>query len=209
MRIGVIGAGRLGGTLARLLCAHGHEVAVANSREPATLRDLVAELEGCTAVDAERAAMWAELVVEAIPFGRFEELPFHAMEGKILVSTSNHHPDRDGAIDLGGRCDTELIAQRAEGARVVKAFNTIWHEHLAHHGNHEVPREQRRAVFLAGDDDEAKQVVAGLVEELGFGAVDTGTLHAGGLLQQPGSPIHNEEISVAEAEEILAPHRPS
>lgn len=199
MRIGILGAGNIGATLARLFTAADHEVAIANSRGPKTLSDLVAEVEGLTAADADAVAAWAEVVVEAIPFGRYGELPADALAGKVVLSAANHYPDRDGDIELGDRVDTELVAEHLADSRVVKAFNAIWFKHLATQGDTDLPIAQRRAVFLAGDDAEAKELAARLVADIGFGPVDTGSLHDGGRRQQVGSDVYNEELTVAEA----------
>ena len=107
----------------------------------------------------------------------------------------------------GGTTSSELLAAHLPGARIVKAFNTIYFEHLAAQGETALAMDERRAIFVAGDDSQAKQVVFGLIEEIGFGAVDTGSLHDGGLRQQPGSPVYNREMTVREAQAVLMhPH---
>lgn len=204
MRIGIIGAGNIGATLGRLLAGLGHEVAIANSRGPGTLADLVDGVEGLRAATVEQAATFGDVAVEAIPFGRYRELPADALAGRVVLSAANLYPERDGAVDLDGRVDTELVAEHLADSRVVKVFNTIWYRHLAEQGDASLPVDQRRAIFLAGDDADAKAVAAGLVEELGFGAVDTGSLHEGGRRQQVGSAIYAKDLTVAEARAALA-----
>lgn len=204
MRIGIIGAGKIGATLARLLTDAGHEVAIANSRGPQTLGELVAEVDGLTAAEVDAVAAWGELVVEAIPFGRFPELPAERLAGKVVVSAANLYPERDGEVELDGRVDTELVAEHLAASRVVKAFNTISAKHLAAKGDPSAPIDDRRAIFVAGDDAEAKAQVMALVEELGFGAIDTGSLHEGGRRQQVGSAVYAEDLTVAEARRVLA-----
>src|SRR5215208_4544799 len=99
MRIGIVGTGNIGGTLARLFVAHGHEVAVSNSRGPDTLADLVAELgPAATALTATEAAAYGELVVVAIPLHRYVELDPAPYRGKIVVDADNYYPQRDGQI---------------------------------------------------------------------------------------------------------------
>lgn len=205
MKIGIIGSGNIGGTLARLLSGLGHEVALSNSRGPESLRDTVRELGGNVhAASVEDAARFGEVVIEAIPFGRLGALPAEALRGKILVSASNYYPQRDGQMNLGGLSQTEFLARQVPGARVVKAFNTIWSEHLARQGDAETPEDDRRAIFLAGDDDGAKAVVADLIRQLGFAPVDTGTLRDG-KRQEPDSPIYNKTLTAREARAMLAP----
>lgn len=204
MRFGIIGAGHIGATLARLLVDAGHEVALSNSRGPASLAELVGALgPRAHAATVADAAAFGELVAEAIPFGRYTDLPAAALAGKIVISASNYYPQRDGAIDLAGRAHTELVAEHLAGARVVKAFNTIWYQHLQRQGDRAKPLEQRRVVFLAGDDPAAKQVVADLIVELGFGPLDVGSLHES-TRQQPDTPIYNNDLTVAEARAMLA-----
>ncbi|GAB4209512.1 MAG: NAD(P)-binding domain-containing protein [Roseiflexaceae bacterium] len=204
MRIGIIGSGNIGATLARLFVHVGHEVAISNSRGPESLAPLVAELgSSARAATVEEAAAFGEVVVEAIPFGRYRDLPAEALAGKILVTASNYYPQRDGAIDLGGRAQSELVAEHLAGARVVKAFNTIWYQHLQSQGDASRPLDERRVIVLAGDDAEAKQVVADLISQIGFGPLDAGTLHES-TNQEPDAPIYNKNVTVAEARKILS-----
>ena len=204
MRIGIIGAGNIGSTAARLFAQAGHEVAIANSRGPETLEGLVEEIgPNARAVTVEEAADFGEVVMEAIPFGRYEELPAGRLSGKVFVTASNYYPQRDGEIDLGGLAQSEVIARHLPGARVVKAFNTIYYVRLAENGRPGTPLEEREAIFVAGDDAEAKAVVSRLIEEIGFAPVDAGTL-AESKRQEPGSAIYNVPMTPAEARDALA-----
>ena len=199
MDIGVIGAGNIGANAARLFAGAGHRVAIANSRGPETLVDLVSEIgENTMAATVEEAAGFGEVVFEAIPFGRYEELPVGPLEGKILVDASNYYPGRDGEVDLGGLGSSEVIARHLPGTRVVKAFNTMHYETLRTEGG----REDPLVLFVAGDDEEAKAVVLRLVREIGFAPVDVGTL-ADGRKQEPGTPIYNKPMTEDEAREAL------
>ena len=204
MKIGIIGSGNIGATLAKLLTQTGHDVLVANSRGPASLADLVAELGArARAGSAAEAAHFGEVVIEAIPFGRIAQLPVESIAGKILVSASNYYPGRDGDVALDGRAESQYVAAHLPGARLVKGFNTIWFQHLATQGDTAKPEAERRAIFIAGDDAEAKRVVAELIASIGFGAVDTGDL-AGSAVQQPGAPIYNVDLTVEQARAALA-----
>lgn len=204
MNIGVIGAGNIGGTLAELFARAGHEVALSNSRGPETLADEVDELgPNVTAMTARDAAEFGEVVLEAVPFGHYQDLPADALAGKIVVSASNYYPNRDGDIDLSDTTQTGLVAEHLKGSHVVKAFNTIFWQHLRDQGDTSKPLDERRAIFIAGDDAEAKRVVTELIEELGFAAVDTGTL-AGSAVQEPGSAVYTKDLTAAEAREMLA-----
>ena len=204
MRIGIIGAGNIGATLAQLLVNVGHEVTISNSRGPDTLRDLVRTLgSNAHAATVAEAAAFGDVVIEAIPFGRYRDLPADQLAGKIVVTASNYYPQRDGVLDLGGRAQSELIAAHLPGARVVKAFNTIWSEHLKRQGDTTKPLDHRRVIFLAGDDAAAKQIVIGLIIEIGFGPLDLGSLHDS-VQQEPDTPIYNQDMTVAEARTVLA-----
>ena len=204
MDIGIIGSGNIGGTAAKLFAAAGHRVAVSNSRGPETLGDLVEEIgPNARAATVEEAAEFGEVVMEAIPFGLYESLPAGKLAGKVFISASNYYPGRDGEIEHGGLASGELVARHLSGARVVKAFNTIYYERLRDNGRPDAPVGEREAIFVAGDDEGAKSVVSRLVEEIGFAPVDTGTL-AESRRQEPGSPVYNVAMTPKEARETLA-----
>jgi predicted dinucleotide-binding enzyme len=204
VNVGVIGSGNIGGTVAKLFAAAGHKVAVSNSRGPETLRDLVQEIgPNAHAATVEEAAEFGDVVMEAIPFGLYEKLPADKLSGKVFVTASNYYPGRDGEVDHGGLASSELVQKHLSGARVVKAFNTIYYERLRDNGRTDVPVEERETIFVAGDDEEAKRIVSGLIEEIGFAPVDTGTL-AESRRQQPGSPIYNVQMRPEKAREMLA-----
>lgn len=199
MKIGMIGAGMIGATLAKLFGEAGHAVAISNSRGPATLAGIVSDLgRNVQAASVAEAASFGELVVEAIPFGHYRSLPVEELAGKILISAANYYPGRDGQIELNGRAQSELIAEHLPTTSVVKAFNTIWYRHLATQGNPDLPLGLRRAIFLAGDDAEAKKVAADLITQIGFGPVDTGSL-AESKIQEPGTAIYNVDLTVDQA----------
>jgi 8-hydroxy-5-deazaflavin:NADPH oxidoreductase len=204
VNIGVIGSGNIGATAARLFAAAGHQVAISNSRGPETLEDLVEEIgPGVRAATVEDAAGFGEVVMEAIPFGRYTSLPAERLAGKVFITASNYYPARDGELDLGGRASSELVAEHLSGARVVKAFNTIYFARLRDNGRPGAPVGEREVIFLSGDDGEAKGVVSGLIEEIGFAPVDVGTL-AESRRQEPGSSIYNVATNPDQAREMLA-----
>jgi 8-hydroxy-5-deazaflavin:NADPH oxidoreductase len=208
MKIGIIGAGHIGANAARLFIKAGHKVAIANSRGPETLQDLMAELGAkAQAVTVEEAAKFGDVVFVSIPLGKYRELPPEPFYGKIVIDSNNYYPDRDGNIaelESNETTSSELLENHLKGARIVKGFNTIWFEHLKTQGNMELPLEARRVIFIAGDDSEAKETVAKLIEEIGFAAVDTGFLSEGGRLQQPGTAVYNKTLNAKEASTILA-----
>lgn len=207
MKIGIVGAGHIGANVARLFAAGGHEIVIANSRGPETLQDLAGEL-GAAARPAtvEEAARFGEVVLVSIPLGRYKELPADAFDGKIVIDTNNYYPERDGqiaALDANETTSSELLAAHLKGARLVKAFNTIYFEDLRTQARKDSPVEERRAIFIAGDDAEAKKTVSKLIEEIGFAPVDTGDLRDGGAAQQPESAIYNRNLTAREAQAFL------
>lgn len=203
INIGIIGAGNIGANAARLFADAGHRVAISNSRGPESLSSLVEEIgPNASAVSVEEAAGFGEVVLVAIPFGRYETLPAAQLTDKVVIDATNYYPGRDGQMDLGGLTSSEVISQHLPGARIVKAFNTMHYETLRTRGSQSY--EDRVVLFVAGDDVEAKAVVSGLIDEIGFAPVDTGSLRDGGGKQQPGSPIYNEPMSDERAREILS-----
>jgi 8-hydroxy-5-deazaflavin:NADPH oxidoreductase len=206
MRIGIIGAGNIGANAARLFARAGHEVAVSNSRGPESLRELVRELgDSARATTVEEAARFGEVVLLAVPWRSPEALPpAEILAGKIVIDAMNPYGENFTVYDLGDSTSSEEVAKRLPGARLVKAFNTIYYVHLAQEGRPDLPIGDRRAIFVAGDDEEAKAVVSRLIEEIGFAPVDTGSLREGGRRQEPNTEVYNRQITGDEAEKILA-----
>ena len=193
MKIGIIGAGEIGGTLTRRLTALGHEVSLANSRGPESLVDLAAET-GAKPVSVAEAARSGEVVVVTIPEKNIQNLPrdlFAATpDSVVVVDTGNYYPhQRDGRIEgiEAGTTESRWVAQQLKRP-VVKAFNNIQAQDLLELGQ---PKDTpgRIALPVAGDDPAAKAVVLLLVEELGFDGVDAGTLDES-WRQQPDTPVY-------------------
>ena len=197
MKIGLIGAGRIGGTLAKLAVDHGHTVVLSNSRGPDTLRDLVTSLgEHAEAATAAEAAAAGDVVVVTIPMKSYPQVPVDELAGKTVIDTNNYYPNRDGGIpelDDGKTTSSELLAAHLPASSVVKAFNTIFFQHLATEGE-PAGTAGRRALPIAGDDAGAKQAVADLINQFGFDVVDAGRL-AEGRRFQPGTPAYNVRFS--------------
>ena len=204
MRIGILGAGNIGAVAARLFVSAGHEVAVSNSRGPESLKELVRELgPKAHAMTIDDAARFGEVVLLAVPWRSPEALPHtELLRGKI-DAMNPYRPD-GGFYDLGGSTSSEEVLRRLPGARLVKAFNTIYYVHLAERGRKDAPLEERHTIYVAGDDAEAKNIVSRLIEDIGFAAVDTGSLREGGRMQEPDSPIYNQTYNGREAREFLA-----
>jgi 8-hydroxy-5-deazaflavin:NADPH oxidoreductase len=211
MNIGIIGAGNIGGTLARRFVGLGHHVAVANSRDPQTIEALAAE-SGATAAWAGEAAHGADVVVVTVPEKDVPNLPDNFLNGAaddvVVIDTCNYYPqERDGQIEEieGGMTESRWVEEQI-GVSVVKAFNGIRSEHLLDLGK---PKETpgRIALPVAGDDTGAKAVVMDLVDALGFDAVDAGGLDDS-WRQQPGSPVYGKDFDAAGVRKALAEAAP-
>jgi predicted dinucleotide-binding enzyme len=207
MRIGIIGVGHIGSTLAEHFVRAGHEVVVSNSRGPETLVELVTELgDRASAATAADAVRTAEIVVVSVPFGRHRDLPVEGIAGKVVVDTNNYYPQRDGhfgEIDDDRSTSSELLQQHLSGSRVVKAFNAMYWEHLRDLGR-PAGDPGRIGIPISGDDADAKRVVADLIDDIGFDAVDAGSLAQGGRRHQPGGTVYAADLPTAELRAELA-----
>lgn len=201
MRIGIIGAGKIGGTLAKLLADAGHQVMVSNSRSPETLAQLITDIgHGALAGTPAEAAAFGDLVVVSVPFGRYRELPTEGFSGKTVIDTNNYYPNRDGQfseLDSDRTTVSELLQQHLSGSRVVKAFNGIGWERLRDAGR-PVGALDRGGIPISGGDAQAKSVVAALIDEIGFDAVDAGSLATGGRRHQPGTAVYGKTLTASE-----------
>lgn len=197
LSIGIIGAGNIGSTLTRRLTALGHDVAVANSRDPGTLAGLASET-GARAVRAEEAPHGADLVVVTIPEIRVPDLPSGLFEGApeelVVVDTGNYYPQqRDGPVpEIEAGLPESRWVERQLHHPVIKAFNNIYAPHLVDAARPE-GTPGRTALPVAGDDERAKGVVMGLVNDLGFDPVDAGGLDES-WRQQPGTPVYTTDM---------------
>jgi predicted dinucleotide-binding enzyme len=207
MKIGIIGAGNIGGTLVRRLTALGHNVSVANSRGPQTLALLATET-GATAVTVSDSVRGAELVIVTIPERNIPSLPAGLLVGTpasvVVIDTGNYYPQqRDGRIDAieAGTAESRWVQQQL-GRPVVKAFNNIYAQHLRDLGK-PAGTPGRIALPIAGDDDAAKGVVLRLIDELGFDGVDAGGLDES-WRQQPGTPVYGTDLDAAGVRRALS-----
>jgi 8-hydroxy-5-deazaflavin:NADPH oxidoreductase len=200
MKIGIIGAGHIGSTTAELFARAGHAVAISNGSGPDSLKDVVAKIDGdVRAGTVAEAAAFGDVVLFAIPYGAYKTLSSLPLAGKILIDATNAFGGRGG----NGVTSTETVAKDFPGAKVVKAFNTMNFKTLATAGKPGADRDERLVLFVAGDDKKAKATVSGLIEEIGFAAVDTGGLHDGSLRQQAGTAVWNKKLTPAAAAKML------
>jgi predicted dinucleotide-binding enzyme len=203
--IGLIGAGHIGSQLARLAVASGYNVVVSNSRGPATLSSLVAELgpQARAATPAEAAAA-GDIVIVTIPLKSYRAVPVAPLAGKIVIDTNNYYPQRDGHIpelDDESTTTAELLQAHLPTSKVVKAFNHIYAAALTADGQPAGTRN-RRALVIAGDDAAAKATVAGLIDKFGFDVVDAGPLKEGWRIQRD-TPGYGPRRTAAELRQDL------
>jgi predicted dinucleotide-binding enzyme len=196
MKIGIIGAGHIGGTLAHRFRDVGHDVAIANSRGPETLTRLASET-GATPVTAHEAATGRDVVIVTIPEKNVPSLPDDLFAktpaSTVIVDTGNYYPQRDGRIAPieDGLAESRWVSQQL-GRPVVKAFNNIHAQHLMERGQ-PAGTPGRIALPIAGDDADSKAVVSRLIDEIGFDAVDAGSLDES-WRQQPGTPVYAADL---------------
>jgi predicted dinucleotide-binding enzyme len=199
VRIGVIGAGRIGGGAARLLARSGHEVLLSFSRDPARLRARAEEV-GARAGTPADAAAFGDVVILAVPWPLIDDAVAQAgsLDGKVVIDTTN--PFGRGGWEIPeGRTSTQVNQERLPAAKVVKCFNTLTagfqQQTAGRTGEHRV------AMFLAGDDPEAKALVARLIDDAGFDPVDAGTAAESTILEAPRRPgaVYGEEYRLADA----------
>lgn len=208
MNIGIIGAGHIGSALALRLGILGHSVYIANSRGPETLGE-VARKTGAKPASAQEAARRGDLIVVTIPLKNIPQLPKDLFSGIAadvpVIDTSNYYPMlRDGHIpelESGDLAESEWVQQHL-GRPVVKVFNNIYADHLQNKG---LPAGTpgRISLPVSGDDAVAKKKVMLLVEELGFDAVDDGSLHES-WRQQPGTPCYGADLPADKLRALFA-----
>jgi 8-hydroxy-5-deazaflavin:NADPH oxidoreductase len=205
--IGVIGAGGLGGALARQLARLGHEVSISNSRGPGSLAALAAEI-GATPVSVTEVTRASGIVIVSIPTKAITDLPrglfVNVPDSVIVVDTCNYHPElRDGRIDAidRGMPDSEWVARQL-GRPVIKAFNNIFASSLLKKGT-TAESPGRIALSVAGEQPDAKAAVLCLVDDLGFDPVDADGLDES-WRQQPGTPAYCRDLDAAALRRALA-----
>jgi 8-hydroxy-5-deazaflavin:NADPH oxidoreductase len=190
--VGLIGSGNIGGTVARLAVAAGHQVVLSNSRGPQTLQDLAAELGPLARVaTGEEAAEAGDIVVVSIPLKAYLSVPAAPLAGKVVADADNYYPPRDGnfpELDSDTVASSELLQQHLPSARVVKVFNNIFSKHLLNLSR-PAGAADRSFLPIAGDDADAKAAVTAFLDSIGYGTVDSGPL-AEGWRQQPGTPVY-------------------
>jgi 8-hydroxy-5-deazaflavin:NADPH oxidoreductase len=212
--VGFIGSGMIGGTVAKLAVAAGHDVVLSNSRGPETLHDLVTQLgPHARAATADEVAEVGEILLVSIPLRAYSSLPAPSVRGKVVMDTGNYYPERDGVIselDAKTLTDSEYLGRHLPEAEIVKVFNNIFFKHLL---NLARPAEaaDRSYLPIAGDDIQARTTVSDFLDSIGYGTLDAGRLSEGWRQQSgtpaygaPYGPFDNEQGTPAGADAVRA-----
>ena len=201
MKVGFIGAGTVTGTFGRHLITAGHTIVVSNSRGPETLADFVSNLAPGAIAGTKQQAAECDVVILATRWVSVADaLKGIDWRGRILIDATNAHVDRVPDISLAGvtrsrvalegRTSSEMVAEMAVGARLVKSISNMpmdWIQDFS-------PNKPRTVIFTSGDDSEAKQRVIELVNSTGFVAIDLGSLALGGAMHEVGAPLSGLDL---------------
>lgn len=197
----------MGQMLARLFITAGHQVQLANSRGPASLATIVAELGSDASAGNASDLASSDVIILAVPWVRVPAAiaGLGNMAGKIVIDTTNNRigPRPEDTVDLGQQSSSDVVAGLLPGARLVKAFN---HQPIAALGGLRATRNaEPRVLFVAGDDADAKGIVARLIRDIGGEPIDTGSIAIGGRLQATGGPLagHGRLLGVTEARTLV------
>jgi predicted dinucleotide-binding enzyme len=187
---GIIGSGNIGQTVARHLVNSGYPVVMSNSRGPESVKEVVTSLGSGAKAGSVKDAANADIVLLSLPWSQVSSLTGAAdWNNKIVIDATNHFitysPDFQVA-DLQGKSSSQVVAELLPGARIVKAFNTIYFKTLAQNPNQS---GGKRVLFISGDDASSKSEVSEVIKALGFAVIDLGDLANNSKLQQAKGPL--------------------
>ena len=203
MRIGIVGAGRIGGNCATQLAKGGHDVKL-SGRDPSKLERLAAEIGDAASVGSPaEAAEFGEVVVFAVPWDGFDDAVSAAgsLDGKVVIDTTNQYGSSE--MPAEGQTGASFHAARVPGASYTKSFNTLTSAFQAEVAFR--PEADRVVQWVCGDDAEAKQVVMGLIADAGYAPVDVGGNADAAVMEMPRRPggVYGEEYRLPDAEKVV------
>ncbi|MGZ4295497.1 MAG: NADPH-dependent F420 reductase [Solirubrobacteraceae bacterium] len=204
MRIGVIGAGRIGGNCARQAVKAGHEVKLSFARDPAKLEALASELgDRASTGGVDDAVAFGEIVILSVPWSAIPAALAEAgdLTGKVVIDTTNQFGS--GPQPTPGQTAAAFNAQRMPGARYVKSFNTLTAGFQEQAADRDGP--DRVVQWMCGDDPAAKELVAGLIEEMGYVPADLGSAQTCAVMEAPRRPgaVYGEEYRAADVQGVV------
>ena len=205
MKIGIIGAGQIGGTLVKQYAKAGHNVKMTNASGVAKLKDLAKET-GATALPLQDAVSDVDVIVISIPMFAIPKLPQQLFKNiptnTTIIDTGNYYPIRDGKIEEieNGMVESVWVSNQIQRP-VIKAYNSIFYRSLLYSG-HAKGSSSRLALPIAGDNKHSKDVVSMLVNDSGFDSLDTGMLQDS-WRQQPGSPVYCTDLTLSQLKKSI------
>lgn len=204
-RIGIFGAGKSGGAIARRALAAGYEVRIATAGTPETVALITGiVMPGAVATSAEDVVLHSDIVIIAVPLRRFHALPLHLITDQVVVDVMNHWPPVDGELpEFATGLPSSVVLRNAlpASASVVKTLN-----HIGYHEMEDLAlpsgTPSRVALGIAGDDPDALDEVIDLIDRIGFEPVLVGPLADSGVLE-PGSPVFGAHVNVPAFRSLL------
>jgi len=193
---GIIGAGNIGQSVAQHLVKAGYQVIIGNTKGPDSLKDVIAGLGSNAKAGTLQEAAGSDVVVLAVPWAALPTLPpLTDWSGKLVIDATNQYISMDPLklADLGGKASSEVMQETLPGARVIKAFNTLWFKILA-----KDPKQGggNRVILVSGDDAAAKKEIIEVIASLEFAPIDIGSLAHSKLQEQDGLLGHVNLVQV-------------
>jgi predicted dinucleotide-binding enzyme len=198
MRIGIVGSGRIGGNAGRLFAGAGHEVMFSGSRDAAKLERLAADAGGASTGSPREAVEFGDAVMFSVPWRAIDDVLAQtgSLADAVVIDTTNQYGA--GGVEQLPKPAAQVNADRMTGARLVKSFNTLTSTFQGEAPGRGV------AMFLAGEDADAKHLVAGLIRDIGFEPVDVGGWAEVPIMEAPrrDGSVYGEEYSGADGQRI-------